>query len=185
MSGVVRILISDSKNIETSAIQVITSGRVLMNLGSPNEAVIVLRFLLQLSSPMIFAERIIATSMLYELGQVELATSVIRLFINDDSLTADLPHFAIRTFYSMNPDEHREEARELMAHLCVDSKEIKTIEEARSSAREIFSTSEERVASRLIEHQARIEKMKENIRDREEAVRMVEQIMSHKANILD
>lgn len=75
--------------------------------------------------------------------------------------------------------------RELMAQLCVDSKEIKTIEEARSSAREIFSTSEERVASRLIEHQVRIEKMKENIRDREEAVRMAEQIMSHKANILD
>lgn len=110
MSGVVRILISNSKNIESSPIQVITSGRVLMNLGSPNEAVIVLRFLLQLSSPMIFAERIIATSMLYELGQIELATSVIRLFINDDSLIADLCRFAIRTFYSMNPDEHREEA---------------------------------------------------------------------------
>ncbi|QOL20229.1 hypothetical protein [Candidatus Bodocaedibacter vickermanii] len=100
MSGVVRVLISDPKSIEASPIQVITSGRVLMNLGCPNEAVIVLRFLLQLNSPTISAEKIMAASMLYELGQAELATPVIRLFINDKASTPEIRQAAIRAFYS-------------------------------------------------------------------------------------
>ncbi|QOL20231.1 hypothetical protein [Candidatus Bodocaedibacter vickermanii] len=84
----------------------------------------------------------------------------------------------------MNPTVHRNEAREMMAQVCVESGEIATLEHARQSANVIFSTPEEREANRLERERARQAKIAQDINDKEESLRKAEEFVNHRANRL-